>query len=60
MHDLQLIRDNPADFDKGLLKRNLPPVSSQIISLDKEKRLLLTELQEFWEQRTGRFVNRGR
>ncbi|MBT5640167.1 MAG: serine--tRNA ligase, partial [Rhodobiaceae bacterium] len=51
MHDLQLIRDNPADFDKCLLKRNLPPVSLQIITLDKEKRLLLTELQEFQNNR---------
>ena len=51
MHDLQLIRDNPAYFDECLLKRSIRPLSAQIISLDKEKRKLLTELQDFQNDR---------
>jgi seryl-tRNA synthetase len=45
MHDIKLIRDNPALFDAGLAKRGLPSQSAEIIALDGARRSLQTELQ---------------
>jgi len=45
MHDIKLIRDNPALFDAGLAKRGLPHKSADIIALDSGRRSLQTELQ---------------
>ncbi|KGJ03805.1 seryl-tRNA synthetase [Paracoccus halophilus] len=38
MHDIRAIRENPAAFDAALALRNLPPVSSEILSLDADRR----------------------
>src|SRR5437764_3030471 len=46
MHDLRWIRDNPADFDRGLERRGLPARSSEVLALDREWRALETEAQE--------------
>jgi seryl-tRNA synthetase len=46
MHDIKLIRDNPDAFDKGLARRGLAALSSQLMAIDQEKRDLLTKLQE--------------
>jgi seryl-tRNA synthetase len=46
MHDIKLIRDNPEAFDKGLARRGLAAMSSQLVAIDLEKRDLLTKLQE--------------
>jgi len=45
MHDLRWIRDHPADFDRGLTRRGLPPRAQGIIALDREWRELETEAQ---------------
>jgi seryl-tRNA synthetase len=46
MHDLRWIRENPAEFDRGLTRRGLPPCAEQVLALDKEWRRLETEAQE--------------
>ena len=46
MHDLRLIRDNPADFDRGLTRRGLPPCAKEILALDKSWRAAETRAQE--------------
>jgi seryl-tRNA synthetase len=46
MHDIKLIRENPEAFDKGLARRGLGAMSSQLMAIDLEKRDLLTKLQE--------------
>src|SRR5436309_2843156 len=46
MHDLRWIRDNPAEFDRGLERRGLPPRADEVLALDKEWRALETEAQE--------------
>jgi seryl-tRNA synthetase len=46
MHDIKLIRDNPEAFDRGLARRGLAAMSSQLMAIDLEKRDLLTKLQE--------------
>lgn len=38
MHDIKMIRDNPAAFDAALSRRGLAPVSSQILDLDTARR----------------------
>ncbi|MDT1063543.1 serine--tRNA ligase [Paracoccus sp. CPCC 101403] len=38
MHDIRAIRENPAAFDAALSLRNLSPVSSEILSLDADRR----------------------
>ena len=46
MHDIKLIRDNPALFDAGLKKRGLAPLSPQILDLDQRRRAAQTGFQE--------------
>lgn len=46
MFDIRWIRDNPNAFDQGLAKRNLEPLSSQIIAFDEQRRANLVTLQE--------------
>ena len=38
MHDIRAIRDNPAAFDAGLARRNLPGQAAEILSLDNSRR----------------------
>jgi len=51
MHDIRFIRDNPAAFDQGLTRRNLKPVSADILALDAERREIQTSLQEMQARR---------
>ncbi len=51
MHDLRWIRENPAEFDRGLERRGLPPCADQVLALDKEWRRLETEAQEAQAER---------
>lgn len=46
MHDIRLIRDNPDEFDAGLARRGLQPVSPRILELDGRRRELTTRLQQ--------------
>jgi seryl-tRNA synthetase len=45
MHDIRLIRENPAAFDAGLARRGLAPLSSEILAMDASVRALQTEIQ---------------
>lgn len=38
MHDIRAIRENPAAFDAALSRRGLSGLSSQVLSLDEERR----------------------
>jgi seryl-tRNA synthetase len=46
MHDIKLIRDNPAWFDAGLAKRGLSPLAGKILELDQRRRAAQTAFQE--------------
>src|SRR3954452_15998266 len=46
MHDLRWIRENPAEFDRGLSRRGLPPCAEQVLALDRDWRGLETAAQE--------------
>ena len=45
MHDIRLIRDDPAAFDAGLARKGLAPASAAILGLDARRRAIATELQ---------------
>ena len=46
MHDIRVIRADPAQFDAAMARRGLPPVSSEILQLDTDRRAAQTALQE--------------
>ena len=43
MHDIRFIRENPAAFDAGLKKRNLAPLSAELLEIDKRRRAAISE-----------------
>ncbi|MEG3164063.1 serine--tRNA ligase [Sphingomonas sp. PB2P19] len=45
MHDIRLIRDDPAAFDAALARRDLPPQAAALASLDEQRRALIAEAQ---------------
>ncbi|MCK5576110.1 MAG: serine--tRNA ligase, partial [Sphingomonadales bacterium] len=57
MFDIKIIRENPADFDKGLARRGLEPLSAELIALDAERRAIVTDLSN-WQARRNE-VSRG-
>ena len=51
MHDIALIRSDPAGFDAGLARRGLAPASSQVLALDAKRRAVQTALQALLQRR---------
>jgi len=45
MHDIRLIRDDPAAFDAALARRGVAPAAAGLIALDEKRRALITEAQ---------------
>ncbi|MEO9129925.1 MAG: serine--tRNA ligase [Sphingomonas sp.] len=45
MHDIRLIRENPAAFDAALATRGVAPVADNLVALDERRRALITEAQ---------------
>jgi seryl-tRNA synthetase len=46
MHDIRLIREDPAAFDAGLARRGLEPQSQRILALDEMRREAATQAQQ--------------
>jgi seryl-tRNA synthetase len=46
MHDLRWIREHPDEFDRGMMRRGLPPRSEEILCLDRSWRAAETRAQE--------------
>ncbi len=53
MYDVKWIRDNAIEFDKGLQRRGLEPLSTQILELDNERKRIIHELQVAQERRNS-------
>ncbi len=53
MHDLKWIRENPKDFDAGLARRGLSPLSPEILSLDETRRANTKALQDMQARRNA-------
>ena len=45
MHDIRLIRDDPAAFDAALAKRGVAPQSASLVALDEQRRATIAESQ---------------
>ena len=62
MHDVRVIRADPAAFDAALARRGMPPVAGNILDRDLARRAALTELQELQARRNAiaRQVGEGR
>lgn len=46
MHDIRLIRDNPAAFDAALARRGAEPAADAILAIDTARRAVATRMQE--------------
>lgn len=45
MHDIRLIRDDPAAFDAAMRARGAPEAATELVALDRRRRELTTEAQ---------------
>jgi seryl-tRNA synthetase len=43
MYDIKWIREHPDDFDRGLKRRRLEPLSSKLLALDEKRRAAITK-----------------
>lgn len=53
MFDIKWIRDHPEDFDAGLKRRGLQPLSAELLELDAHRRAHLTTLQDLQQRRNA-------
>ena len=53
MHDIRLIRDDPAAFDRGLARRSLPPRAGELLALDDRRKTAIAEMQQVQERRNA-------
>jgi len=53
VHNINDIRENPEGFDKELARRDIAPISLEIIALDKKVRESKSELQELQQQKNS-------
>ena len=51
MHNINFIRDHPAEFDRALERRGLAPCARDVLTLDTSYRQALTELQKLQSRR---------
>lgn len=51
MHDIRLIRDDPAAFDAALARRGFPASSAELLSLDETRRAAATRGQDMLARR---------
>ncbi|MGA3306159.1 MAG: serine--tRNA ligase [Stellaceae bacterium] len=51
MFDIKSIRDNPAAFDQGLKRRDMEPISGQILRLDTRWREFQTQAEQLQAER---------
>ena len=53
MHDIRLIRDDPAAFDAALSRRGMEPVSAALLALDAERRAHITAAEAAQAERNA-------
>ncbi len=53
MHDIRLIRENPAAFDQGLRNRGLEPLAERLMALDDRRKEAVSALQAALERRNA-------
>lgn len=60
MHDIRLIRDNPAEFDAAMKARGMEPQAERLIDLDAKRRAATTRLQEVETERNAKSKEIGK
>ncbi|WP_440959477.1 serine--tRNA ligase [Oceanicaulis sp. LC35] len=60
MHDIRLIRDEPAAFDAAMAQRGLEPQAQRLIDLDARRREATTRLQEVETERNSKSKEIGK
>ena len=53
MHDIRVIRADPAAFDAALARRGVAPATPELVGFDTERRAVLTALQELQARRNA-------
>ena len=53
MHDIKWIREHPAEFDRGLERRNLPPQSKELLQLDERRRGAIAQFEQAQARRNA-------
>jgi seryl-tRNA synthetase len=53
MHDIKWIREHPAEFDRGLERRNLPPQSKELLQLDERRRAAIAQFEQAQARRNA-------
>jgi seryl-tRNA synthetase len=53
MHDIKIIRDNPAAFDAGLKRRGTEPMAAALLELDAKRRAAQTRRDELQQRRNA-------
>ncbi|ACA20833.1 seryl-tRNA synthetase [Methylobacterium sp. 4-46] len=53
MHDIRVIRDNPAAFDAGLRRRGLEPLAAELVALDDARKAAISAAQVAQERRNA-------
>lgn len=51
MHDIKFVREDAAQFDAGLAKRGILPLSKELLELDEQRRAALAKQQELQAER---------
>jgi seryl-tRNA synthetase len=53
MYDIRWIREHPEDFDRGLKRRGLEPLSAKLLALDEKRRALIVKLEQAQARRNA-------
>ncbi len=53
MYDIKWIREHPDDFDRGLKRRGLEPLSGKLIALDETRRAAITKFEQAQARRNA-------
>ncbi len=53
MYDIKWIREHPQDFDRGLKRRGLEPLSSKLLALDEQRRAAITKFEQAQARRNA-------
>jgi seryl-tRNA synthetase len=53
MHDIKLIRDNPAAFDAALKRRGLEPLSASLLAIDEKRRAAIMASEQAQARRNA-------
>jgi seryl-tRNA synthetase len=53
MYDIKWIREHPDDFDRGLKRRGLEPLSAKLIALDEKRRAAITKCEQAQARRNS-------